>query len=292
MRNRSYRRELLALLLAALLAPALASCSLVPGSASAPSESTQVEAGTADDPDLIWRDDFNGSSGAQPDTAHWGYDLGAGGWGSAELQTYTQDPANVSIVGDGTLRIRAVGNAADQTFTSARLTTKTHVDFTQGTLQARLKLPADQGVLATFTLVASATADVHNPLAGTIDVAQASADPHKIYTTLHGPKVNDPTQQWKVGTSFDQSAAVDGNFHTYQVQKTKGQLAFAIDDNVTAIVKAADLAATDQWVFDQPFFIVLGVSVGGTVLGPPTVASAFPADMIVDWISLSSKVVA
>jgi beta-glucanase (GH16 family) len=288
---RSYRRGPIALLLVALMSPALASCSLIPGNASAPAESSQAEAGTPEDPDLIWRDDFNGVSGAQPDPTHWGYDLGAGGWGNAELQTYTQDPANVSIVGDGTLRIRAVGNAADKTFTSGRLTTRTHVDFTQGTLQARLKLPAGQGVLATFSLVASATADVHNPLLGTIDVAQASADPHKVYTTLHGPKIADPAQQWKVGTSFDQSATVDGNFHTYQVQKTKGQLAFAIDDHVTAIVKSTDLAPTDQWVFDQPFFIVLGVSVGGTVLGPPTVASAFPADMIVDWISLSSKVV-
>jgi hypothetical protein len=36
-----------------------------------------------------WSDEFEGAAGARPDPARWSYDLGASGWGNAELQEYT-----------------------------------------------------------------------------------------------------------------------------------------------------------------------------------------------------------
>lgn len=53
---------------------------------------------------LIWSDEFN-VDGA-PDPSNWNYDLGGGGFGNAELQTYTQDAENV-FVENGNLRITA-----------------------------------------------------------------------------------------------------------------------------------------------------------------------------------------
>ena len=53
---------------------------------------------------LVWSDEFD-VDGA-PDPANWTYDLGAGGWGNNEAQTYTDDPGNV-IVEDGILKITA-----------------------------------------------------------------------------------------------------------------------------------------------------------------------------------------
>lgn len=53
---------------------------------------------------LVWSDEFD-VDGA-PDPATWTYDLGAGGWGNNEVQTYTDDPENVVVEG-GMLKITA-----------------------------------------------------------------------------------------------------------------------------------------------------------------------------------------
>ena len=38
------------------------------------------------------------------------------------------------------------------------------------------------------------------------------------------------------------------------------------------------------WEFDQPFFIILNVAVGGNFPGPPTSSTTFPQTMKVDWV--------
>jgi beta-glucanase (GH16 family) len=53
---------------------------------------------------LVWSDEFD-VDGA-PNPANWTYDLGAGGWGNNEVQTYTDDPENVVVEG-GMLKITA-----------------------------------------------------------------------------------------------------------------------------------------------------------------------------------------
>ncbi|MEX0275525.1 MAG: family 16 glycosylhydrolase [Flavobacteriaceae bacterium] len=55
---------------------------------------------------LVWSDEFD-VDGA-PDPTNWTYDLGAGGWGNGESQTYTDDPENVRVEG-GMLKITAKG---------------------------------------------------------------------------------------------------------------------------------------------------------------------------------------
>lgn len=60
---------------------------------------------------LVWADEFD-ANGA-PDPTNWTYDLGTGdnGWGNGEIQSYTDDAANV-IVEDGNLKITARAEAA------------------------------------------------------------------------------------------------------------------------------------------------------------------------------------
>jgi hypothetical protein len=53
---------------------------------------------------LKFSDEFN-VDGA-PDATKWSYDLGAGGWGNSESQSYTSAADNVSVAG-GNLKITA-----------------------------------------------------------------------------------------------------------------------------------------------------------------------------------------
>ncbi|MDF4201946.1 family 16 glycosylhydrolase [Maribacter sp. SA7] len=59
---------------------------------------------------LVWSDEFD-VDGA-PNPANWGYDLGAGGWGNAESQTYTDNAENVKVE-DGVLKITAIAGEGE-----------------------------------------------------------------------------------------------------------------------------------------------------------------------------------
>jgi hypothetical protein len=73
-------------------------------------------------------DDFEGSS---LDRNKWSYDLGNGewGWGNNELQTYTDNAANVRVAG-GNLYITALKDGTS--YTSGRINTKQHASFYPG----------------------------------------------------------------------------------------------------------------------------------------------------------------
>ena len=51
----------------------------------------------------VWRDDFSGAAGSGLDRSQWQYDLGhsypggAWNWGTGEVETSTDNPANVSM---------------------------------------------------------------------------------------------------------------------------------------------------------------------------------------------------
>ena len=38
------------------------------------------------------------------------------------------------------------------------------------------------------------------------------------------------------------------------------------------------------WAFDQPFYLLLNVAVGGNWPGPPSSSTAWPQQMVVDWV--------
>jgi hypothetical protein len=46
---------------------------------------------------LVWHDEFDGANGSLPDPKKWTYDLGGGGWGNQELETYTNRAENAHI---------------------------------------------------------------------------------------------------------------------------------------------------------------------------------------------------
>lgn len=98
---------------------------------------------------LTWSDDFTGSAGALPDSANWlmstgtSYPGGAANWGTGEIQTYTSDPANVKLSGNGTVQITALKSGT--AWTSARIETQ-RTDFMAKDggklrIQGRLSLP-------------------------------------------------------------------------------------------------------------------------------------------------------
>jgi len=53
----------------------------------------------------MWVDDFDGPEGAPPSPECWTFEVGGGGWGDEQLQTYTRE--NATLDGNGCLAIVA-----------------------------------------------------------------------------------------------------------------------------------------------------------------------------------------
>src|ERR1035438_10186336 len=128
---------------------------------------------------LVWSDEFNGAAGSPPDPTKWNYDLGGGGWGNGEAETYTNSPNNVFQDGNGNLVIRAIRDASGN-YTSARLQTGAPGASTQtadnnwqyGLVVARIKLPFGQGVWPAFWMLGEDIATVSWPTCGEVDIME------------------------------------------------------------------------------------------------------------------------
>jgi hypothetical protein len=141
----------------------------------------------------LWQDEFNQPDGSAPDSRKWTYDLGANGWGNAELEDYTASRENSFITSDPdatdgkALVIRAVRDAAGR-YTSARLKTQGIYSVTYGRIEARMKLPEGQGIWPAFWMLGANITKVGWPKCGEIDIMEAPGhEPHKLHGTLHGP---------------------------------------------------------------------------------------------------------
>ncbi len=222
-------------------------------------------------------EDFSGPSGSLPNPEHWVIDIGPSaihGWERGSLQTYTDSPENVRLDGQGNLVITA-RNDGDQ-FTSGRVVTRGRLEFGLGTLAARIKLPAGQGIWPAFWMLGSNIDDVGWPECGEIDIIELINDATTYHVALHGPGA-DPEAKGEI-------ADLSLDFHEYWVTRAENSITIGIDDTALKTFTPEDLPPDSPWVFDGPMFALLNVAVGGTWPGPPDESTVFPATMVVDWL--------
>ncbi len=230
---------------------------------------------------LVWSDDFVGAAGSAPDNSKWVFDLGAGGWGNAELQTYTNNAANVKLDGDGKLAITALSSANG--YTSARLKTKGKFDQTYGRFEARIKTPTGPGIWPAFWMLGANIDSKPWPQCGEIDILEQKGQQSSVtYGTIHGPGYaggGGITKAYSIPNS-----RFDTDYHIYAVECTENQVDFFVDNYLYHRVTNKDAAG--EWVFNRPFFILLNVAVGGNFVGFPNNATPFPQTMLVDYVKV------
>jgi beta-glucanase (GH16 family) len=268
---------------------------------------------------LTWSDEFDGK---EIDRTRWDFDVGNGfydydanqwirGWGNDELQYYTREPDN-AFVKDGMLHIRALKESRDGCgYTSARLKTRKKDGsplFSQkyGRFEFRAKLPTGKGVWPALWMLPHEEKYGGWPCSGEIDVMEARGqEPTKALGTLHygsGWPSTHVSKEYvlpKGGTIAD--------FHVYTIEWEPGEVRWLVDVKQYAAqsfwwssgtsdgakgakpTKEADL---HPWPapFDQPFYLVMNLAVGGKFLGNPDPATVFPAEMVVDYVRVYEKV--
>jgi beta-glucanase (GH16 family) len=238
---------------------------------------------------LVWSDEFNGPNGATVDASKWSFDIGGGGWGNNELETYTNRTANAELQ-DGSLVIRVIKEThkgpdnITRDYTSARLLTKNKFTQTYGRFEARIKVPYGQGIWPAFWMLGSDIDKAGWPNCGEIDIMEnIGREPSIVHGTLHGPGYSGGNAV-TASYTLARSRKFSNDYHTFAVEWEPNVIRFYVDGQLYNTRTSADLPAGKEWVFKRPFFIILNVAVGGNWPGAPDSTTVFPQVMKVDYV--------
>ena len=244
----------------------------------------------------VWSDEFDGAAGARIDSTKWRYDIGDGcddgncGWGNNEKEYYTNAPENISLNGEGQLRIVARSAPAGLTcyygacrYTSAKVTTRGKVLVAPGRVEARIKLPAGQGLWPAFWMLGHTHPATPWPACGELDIMEnKGSQPSTTSSAVHGPGYSGATpfahaQSLIAGTFSD-------GFHLFAVEWNSAHVRFYIDDVAHYGITRSALERYGRSILDQPFYLIINLAVGGHFDGDPQSDAILPATMLVDYV--------
>ncbi|WP_028782176.1 carbohydrate binding domain-containing protein [Thalassobacillus devorans] len=254
---------------------------------------------------LVWSDEFLAN---EIDPSRWTYDIGnwivdeegqpiAPGWGNNEQQYYTDSDEN-SYLKDGKLVIEAQKEAEPITdefgsydYTSAKLKTKGLFSKKYGKFEARMKLPEGQGFWPAFWMMPED--DVYGPwpTSGEIDIMEAAGnDTSEIGGTIHyGEEYPNNTYSGKE-YHFPEGEDYTG-YHTYAVEWEPGEIRWYVDGKLYQTQNewfSKGKNQADKYAFpapfDQEFYLILNLAVGGWYGGNPDETTEFPGQMEVDYV--------
>lgn len=235
---------------------------------------------------LVWSDEFTGAAGTAPNSANWSFDIGTGnnGWGNSELQYYTNRPSNIQLDGGGRLVITARSESfAGSGFTSARIKSKGLFAQAYGRFEARIKTPTGPGLWPAFWMLGANIDTKPWPQCGEIDIMeQRGQQPSITHGTIHGPGYSGGNSIGKAYALTD--GRFDTDYHIYAVEWGADYIDFFVDNFLYQRLTPNDVPG--EWVYNQPFYILLNVAVGGNFVGFPTTGTPFPQTMMVDYVKV------
>jgi beta-glucanase (GH16 family) len=243
---------------------------------------------------LVWNDEFNGSS-ISP--ANWGFQVNGDGGGNNELQYYTNRDTNASVEG-GALVIRALretytGEDGTRSYTSARLYSQGAGSWKYGRFEIRAKLPFGQGIWPAIWMMPLLSVYGAWPASGEIDIMELlGQEPNKVYGTLHYGGVSPVHAQSGASFSLPSGSFADA-FHVFAFEWDTTAMRWFVDDSLYC-TKTQSVWYTQGHdrpaPFDQLFYIILNVAVGGTWPGPPDeTTTIFPQTLTIDYIRVFQR---
>ena len=248
---------------------------------------TRMSAAPYGDMNIVWSDEFNGTS-LDPHT--WTYDTGGGGWGNNELENYTTSPKN-SFVTNGLLHIvgrnETLGN---NNYTSARIKSEGHFSFTYGRVEWRAQMPYGVGLWPALWMLGTniSVSAIGWPDCGEVDVFEnKGTNITKVQSSIHYG--GDGTATY----TFTDAQSVTNDFHTYTLDWAPNVMLFYVDGHLfeTQTSPWGNADGTSPFPFNQPFFLLMNLAIGGNYVGNPAQTdinngTVFPAEVLVDYVRI------
>jgi beta-glucanase (GH16 family) len=234
---------------------------------------------------LAWSDEFNGPL---LDNTTWNYEQGGNGWGNNELENYTDRKQNL-LLSNGNLIIEARKESYQgNNYTSARITTQNKKTFTFGRIDIRAKLPVSKGMWPALWMLGSNLPTVNWPACGELDMMElVGSAPKQVTGTMHWAS-NSGQDTYLNNNYVLASQDFSQQFHVFSIVWAQDSVKWLVDDNQYFSGIKANVT-NGPWPFNNPFFFIFNVAVGGNWPGAPDNTTSFPQRMFVDYIRVFQK---
>ena len=240
-----------------------------------------TSADSYDGMELVWSDEFEGST---INTSNWTYDLGTGnsGWGNNELQNYVQTQDNAYLQNDNLFIVaREISNGQ---YTSARLKSQGLQNFTYGRIDVRAILPIGQGIWPAIWMLGSNFENVGWPACGEIDIMElVGTNPRRVHGTSHWGANNSVHQYDGNGISLPFPETFADEYHVFSIDWQENQISWLLDDVEFFTINSSQMNG-QAYPFNEDFFFILNVAVGGNWPGNPDESTLFPVYMAIDYV--------
>jgi len=228
-----------------------------------------------------WSQDFTGRTSGLLDSSYWNVLVGPAENSNKEQQYYTGDLANLRIE-NGALRLIATYSPqpAGYKYGSARIETQGKQSFLYGRIDITAKIPEGVGTWPAVWLlpdnnVYADKSPASEPLryknGGELDVIESIGSQHGLnYGVAHTLSDlalrSDGTGSH--GTMMVPHASTD--FNRYTLLWTPTSVTFAVNDRAYYTYERKSGADYKTWPFDQPFYLIANLAMGGTWGGMDT----------------------
>lgn len=240
-----------------------------------------------------WCEEFNYEGGVDP--AKWRHQTGGGGFGNNELQYYTNRSQNAYVDGEKLILTAIREDYGGEDYTSAKIWTQGIKNWKYGKFEMRAKLPGVPGTWPAFWMMPKQSVYGSWPASGEIDIMEHTAfyNIDNVVGSLHTAAYNH-----KIGTQISYSretANLTTDFHVYSVTWNEYSFSWWVDNYKygsyvfnAASVAGGGLKISDAWPFDQEFYLILNLAMGGSMGG--TVDPAFTSDTFeIDYVRVYQR---
>ncbi|MFG3024151.1 ricin-type beta-trefoil lectin domain protein [Streptomyces sp. NPDC048254] len=244
---------------------------------------------------VTFSDTFDGAAGSAVNSSKWTLETGDN-VNNHEREYYTSGTNNAALDGQGHLVITAKKeNPANYQcwygtcqYTSARMNTSGKFSAQYGHVEARMKIPRGQGMWPAFWMLGTDIGSVGWPNSGEIDVMEnVGFEPSTVHGTIHGPGYSG-SAGIGAGYTLPNGQAFADAFHTFAVDWAPNSITWSVDGIAYQTRTPADVGG-NTWAFNKPFFLILNLAVGGYWPGDPNSSTAFPAQLVVDSVSVTTS---
>ena len=244
---------------------------------------------------LVWEDDFNGSS---LDQSKWVHDIGTGsqyglnGWGNNELQYY--QPQNTEV-NNGSVKIIAkvdtngIVDSWNNTmyYSSSKITTKGKFDFRYGKVEARIKSIDGQAFWPAFWMLPT---NGSWPCDGEIDIMEQWGNPYLTNQTSGAAHLGtcpfSPSSHfYQTDNTYISTGSYADNFHTYSIIWEEDIITWYVDEIELFSLNPSSfwsIPSQSAWPFNSnEWYLMINLAIEES---GPDVNTVFPNQIEVDYV--------
>jgi len=244
---------------------------------------------------LVWHDEFDGDT---VNMDNWSYDVPTNGRWNNEIQSYTENNAYIQ---DGHLVMEAreetivEADGSVYNYSSSKMITQGKQTMTYGRIEVKAKLPYGQGIWPAIWMMPEDELLYGTwPVCGEIDIMEnLGNEVDTIHGTIH---FGEPHKQDQGTYKLDNGEAFADDYHVYTIEWEPGEIRWYIDDiqyhtanDWYSYNSNNEESYTYPAPFDQPFFLIMNISIGGGWPGNPDSSTIFPQQMLVDYVRVYDK---